>query len=478
MTAVLDELADLMAEALEEPEEAIPPPVPPFAEWLATADGDKRWDYPHFRAMQERLQRVTDGTERRVYFQVPIRHGKSEHNTIRYGVYRLLRDPTTRILLCSYNQQKANEFSRDLRRMARDKGVRLSEERDSVLEWRTAANGGLRAVGAGAGVAGVNADLILIDDPIGSRDDAESQATRDQVWDWLTNDILARCEPHTAVVMTMSRWHQDDPAGRLRDQQGSRWDILDLPVEAEKDDPIGRAEGALLWPELRPADWIAERRAEMGPYGFAALLQGRPRPREGGMFKWSWWQTLEAAPAIPRLIRYWDLAGTEPKGGGHDPDYSAGTLGGRLPDGRTAILHQAAFRESIGQRDATLERIARADRATYGGAVSWWIETEAGIAGEERTTALVRRLQACGINVRTERPTGSKVVRAEPFAAAAEALNLCLGPDDSATPWRDAFRAEAADFPNGKHDDRVDSAVGMFNKLATRYTATVHPHAL
>ena len=217
----------------------------------------------------------------------------------------------------------------------------------------------------------------------------------------------------------------------------------------------------------------------MGAYGFAALLQGRPRPREGGMFKWAWWQVMADAPIPTRLVRYWDLAGTEPKGGGHDPDYSVGTLGGRMADNRTVILHQAAFRHSIGQRDAALVAQAQADVDRYGaGRVSWWIETEAGIAGTERTDALVRTLQARGLTVRTERPTGSKVIRAEPMAAAAEALNLVLGPDDPAAPWRDAFRAEAADFPNGKHDDRVDATVGMFNKLAIRHTATVHSHDL
>lgn len=449
-----------------------------YGEWLASLNDGFRWDYRHFRAMQERLDALTAGRSRREYCQVPIRHGKSEHNTIRYATYRIERDPTFRWIVGSYNQRQAEKFSREIRRLVRARGIALSEERDAVGEWETTAGGGVRAVGAGAGVASVNADGILIDDPIGSREEAESQAHRDRVTDWITNDLLARAEPHTIVLMTMSRWHQDDPAGRIRDGLAGRWEVLDLPAEAEEGDALGRAPGDPLWPELRPASWLAEKRLELGPYGFAALLQGRPRPREGGMFKWPWWQLLGAAPAIPQLIRYWDLAGTEPKGGGHDPDYSVGTLGGRMADQRTAIVHQVAFRHSIGQRDAELERVARDDAARYGARVRWWIETEAGIAGTERTEQLVRRLHACGLAVHHERPTGSKVIRAEPLAAAAEAGNVCLGPDDPTAPWRDAFRAEAADFPNGRHDDRVDSAVGMFNKLAIRRTATVHSFEL
>ncbi len=435
---------------------------------MAENRSENRWDYRHFTAMQSVLDRVTAREIMRAYFQVAIRHGKTEHNTIGYSGYRLDENPRTRILIGSYNDKRAQKFSREIRRLAEALGIPLSKDRNAVGEWETAAGGGVQAVGAGAGVASVNADLIIIDDPIGSRDDAESQAKRDQVWDWLTNDILARCEPHTAVVMTMSRWHQDDPAGRLKDQQSSRWHILDLPAEAEENDPLGRAVGEPLWPELRGADWLAEKREELGAYGFASLLQGRPRPREGGMFKWSWWQVLEEVPRSGPMIRYWDLAGTEPKGKSHDPDFSAGALLCRMPDQRTAIVDVARARKSIAARDQWLEEVCRADLEKYRGRVKWWIETEAGIAGEERTQLLVRRLQSCGMAVSTEHPTGKKIHRAEPLASKAEAGNVVLCPGE----WRDAFRAEAADFPNGKHDDQIDAAAGADAKLAVRHTAT------
>jgi predicted phage terminase large subunit-like protein len=435
----------------------------PFGAWMAKARPEHEWTARHFVAMQDVLDRVTRGEIRRAYFQVPIRHGKTEHNTIGYAASRIEANPATRVLVCSYNDRRAQKFSREIRRLVEKRGVPLSKDRNTAGEWETVAGGGVQAVGAGAGVASVNADLILIDDPIGSRDDAESQAKRDQVWDWLTSDILARCEPTTAVVMTMSRWHSDDPAGRLLDQQRARWTVLDLPAEAEENDPLGREIGEPLWPELRGAEWLQEKREELLAYGFASLLQGRPRPREGGMFKWAWWQLLEAIPVDGRMIRYWDLAGTEPKGKGHDPDYSSGVLGCRMRDLRTALVDVARFRKSVHARDVELETIAKADLTAYRGRIAWWIETEAGIAGAERTAALVRRLQALGMPVYTEHPTGKKVHRAEPLASAAEAGNVVLCPGA----WRDPFRAEAADFPNGKHDDQIDAAAGMLSKLST-----------
>jgi predicted phage terminase large subunit-like protein len=168
------------------------------------------------------------------------------------------------------------------------------------------------------------------------------------------------------------------------------------------------------------------------------------------------------------MIRYWDLAGTEPKGKGHDPDYSAGALICRMVDKRTAIVDVARDRKSIAARDAWLEQVCVQDLASYRGRITWWIETEAGIAGEERTHALVRRLQALGMPVHTEHPTGKKVHRAEPLASKAEAGNVVLCPGA----WRDAFRSEAADFPNGKHDDQIDAAAGADAKLAVRTTAS------
>lgn len=449
-----------------------------FGEWMAeygTRTVETRavseWTAPHFRVMQDVLDRVTAGELNRVIFQIPIRHGKTEHNTYGYAAYNFARDPRFRVLLGSYNATQAATFSRNIRKRVRELGVPMGE-RDAASEWETAAGGGLRAVGAGAGVASVNADGIIIDDPIGSRDEAESPAHRMRVFDWLTNDILARAEPHTWAILTMSRWHQDDPVGRLLDTQGDRWHVVDLPALAEEDDPLGRDEGEPLWPALRPLDWLEDKRVEMGSYGFASLLQGRPRPREGGMFKWDWWQTLSDTPEPDRLVRYWDLAGTRPEKGKHDPDYSAGTLMGRMADDRTAMVHQAAFRLSVMERDARLEAIARADKEKYGHNVEWWFETEAGIAGKDRTETLKRRLHAIGMKVSDEPATGSKEVRAEPLASAAEAGNVVLCPDDPAEPWRDAFRLEAADFPHGTHDDRVDSAAGAFNKLALERNRT------
>lgn len=442
----------------------------PFSAWIATARPEFRWTAPHFThpaGIFPALEAVTRGVCRRLVLSIALRHGKTE-SLVSYMASRFEANPRFHVLLGSYNQQQADKVSRQVRNLTRSRGVVMSEERDAAREWETAAGGGLQAVGAGAGVASVNADLIVIDDPIGSRDEAESQAERDRVWDWLTNDILARCVPLTAVIVSHPRWHQEDPIGRLKDRQAARWTIVDLPGRAEPGDPLGRAEGAPLWPDERGEDWLTEKRDELGEYGFASLVQQRPRPREGGMFKWHWWGLLDAVPAVGPMVRYWDTAGTDLKAG-RDPDHTAGVLACRMPDERTALVDVARFRYSPARRDAEILSVARSDLARWPGRVTWWFETESGIQGAERTADIVRRVQALGLAVYTEHPTGSKLNRAQPLAAAAEAGNVLLCPDTLEHPWRDTFRAETADFTGGTggHDDQVDAAAGAFAKLAT-----------
>jgi predicted phage terminase large subunit-like protein len=436
--------------------------APDFGAWIARARPEFRWDAPHFRVMQDRLDKVTAGELSRVIFQVPIRHGKSEHNTISYGAYRLAKDPTDQLLVISHNQQLAHRFSRAIRRLAKSEGVAMSEERNTAGEWETAEGGGVTALGIGAGTASLNARCILIDDPIGKRADAESEATREATWDALTNDVLARARPGTSVVLTMSRWHMRDPVGRILDgEAGPDWHLVDLPARAEAGDILKRPVGAPLWPAELDSAWLDSKLAELGSYGFASLLQGRPSPRGGGMFKWDWWGLIVGVPAVGSMVRYWDMAGTDVTGS-NDPDYTAGALACRMVDGRTALVDMARYRLSVAKRDAQIIEVAKADRETYGGRVTWWFETETGIAGKERTQALQRQVLNLGIPVSTEYASGKKEIRAEPFASKAEAGNVVLCPGE----WRDAFRLEASQFPTGSHDDQVDAAVGADAKLS------------
>ena len=449
-----------------------------YGEWLKVYRPDMRWDYPHFVLMQGRLDEITSGDQDRQVFAVGIRHGKTEHNTIGYIAYRLHQDPTTRVILCMYKEKIAHKVSREIRKLCtRTLGIQLSDEKNTAGEWETAQGGGLVAIGR-SGVASLNADLVVVDDAVADRAEAESPAIRDKTWDWMSSDVMSRMEPHTAVIVSGSRWHSDDMMGRIKDRYSDRWDWLVLQGVAEYTeedeflDELGRQEGELLWPELRGEKWMEDERVALGSYAFSSQMQLRPRPRSGGMFHWEWFHMMDSIPTQGQLIRYWDLAGTDPTPTG-DPDYSSGALACRMMDGRTAFLDVDRFRLSPAKRDARIRMQAKQDLVKYRGRITYWFERETGIGGTDRTKALILSLHNLGMVCYSEPATGSKRDRADPLAAKAEAGNVVLCPDGTEPegelggPWHDRFRLEMCEFTGtgGGHDDQCDAASGAENKL-------------
>lgn len=408
------------------------------------------------------LDQVTRGDCRRLMLFLPPRHGKSELATVRYPVYRLAARPETRVIVGAYNQTLANTFSRKARRVAGQAGLALSGERSAVEQWETAAGGGLRAVGVGGGVTGQGGDVIVIDDPVKSREEADSAAYRQRVWDWYTDDLYTRLEPSGALILIMTRWHQDDLAGRILDSaDAGDWTVVRLPAEAEPDDPLGRAPGAPLNPARFPADALARIRRVLG-HSYQALYQQRPQPREGGLFKAHWLPLADIAPASPRwrLVRWWDLAATADGG-----DWTVGVLMGEL-DGLYWVLDVVRGQWSSGERDRVIRVTADRDAQQYGvGAVQHWAGQEPGSGGKDQAAAFRKNL--AGHTAHTEPETGSKTVRAEPFAAQCEAGNVRV----LARPWAPAYVGELLEFPTGGHDDQVDPSAGAFNKLALGATA-------
>jgi predicted phage terminase large subunit-like protein len=430
---------------------------PDFHIWSQVYRPEYDWTAPHFGLLARKLDRITRRDMLRLIVQISVRHGKTE-TLIGYMAHRLHLDPKTRILLGTYNSTQAYKLSRQVRKLAGSLGVEVSKDRDAAGEWETEAGGGLRAVGAGSGVASVNADLIVIDDPIGSREEAESAAHRDRVWDWVTTDILARCEPQTGVVFSMPRWHHDDPSGRLQQRQADRWEIIDLPGVAEENDQLGRKPGELLWPALRPQSWVDNMRIDLGSWGFASAVQCRPSPREGGMFRWGWLQEhmVDARPAdVVHRVRYWDTAGTE-----GDGDYTAGVLMSRTRSGLFYIEDVVRGQWAPGRRDMQIVATCRQD-AQLGGRYEVGLETDAGVGGQDRTRAIVSQL--AGLSVYSERPTGSKTLRADPVASQAQVGNIRVLRGH----WNRDFLDELLQFPGSKHDDQVDAMSGAFARLTS-----------
>lgn len=415
-----------------------------------------RWDWSHVRYICEALERVTRGETRRVMIACPPRHGKSALVTVRYATHRIVRDPTTNVIVAAYGAELASTFSREARRLAQHSDVELDETRQTAADWRTVQGGGMRAIGVGGGITGHGADLIVIDDPMRSREDAQSERQRDRVWDWYRNDLYTRLEPDGAIILIMTRWHTDDLAGRLLAQDADAWEVVNLPALAEDDDPLGRAPGEALCPERFDEAALEGIRDEIGTWSFAALYQQHPLPDEGAMARREWFR-VGRPPDNPnvRRVRAWDLAATAQSVTASDPDYAAGTLMARY-GGTWYIEDVVRERRGPGEIQELIASVARQD----GHGVPIVIEREPGSAGKILLASLGKRL--AGWRVYGPVVSGQKLTRALPFLAQAELGNVVLADAN----WRHAWLDEVCSFPVGGHDDQVDSASLAFAQLA------------
>lgn len=424
-----------------------------FNRFLRKASPDMNWDPEHLKEGRRHLDRVTKGECKRLMIFMPPRHGKSEQTTIHYPAYRLLTDQRTRIIVGAYNHELACTFSRRTRRIVSRFGFDFEHDQNKQHEWFSVHGGGLVAAGVGTGVTGKGAEIVLIDDPTKSRAEAESPAYRRRVLDWYQNDLYTRLHPGGVVVLIMTRWTALDLAGQLLEEAnngGERWDVVSLPAIAEEGDALGRQAGQALWPErYGEADFERIRKA-IGSYAFSALYQQRPSPRSGGFFRPEWFRIVDPVERSGLACRAWDTAATPGSG-----DYTAGVRIVRDSD-RYVVTDAWRGQVSPAERRVRQRAVAELD----GRETVVRIAQDPGSAGVDQ--AEHDAINLGGFPVVVERVTGTKEVRAMPFAAACEAGLV----DVERGAWNREFIDELCQFPTGRNDDQVDAASDAFNYVS------------
>jgi predicted phage terminase large subunit-like protein len=221
-----------------------------------------------------------------VTISVPPRHSKTE-TLLHYVPWRLHREPSAEIAYCTYEANLAYTKSRRMRELAEATGVQFNKSAKSVKEWQTAQGGKLIATGVGGPITGKGAKLLIIDDPVKNREEAESPVIRQKIWDWFTSTALTRVEPGGSVVVCHTRWHDDDLIGRIKSEFGSHgeWVHISFPAVDERTDEVtGETRRKALWPSRWPLAELDRKRRLVGEYDWAALYQGQPRPKGGRMF--------------------------------------------------------------------------------------------------------------------------------------------------------------------------------------------------
>jgi len=415
-----------------------------FGEWLQEVKPTYQWNPEHLKLIREYLERILSGEIDRLMIFAPPRHGKSEQVTIHWPAFVLEHNPGFRWIIGAYATGLSARFSRRTRGIAAQR-IPMNPKRQTAADWETLAGGGLRAVGVGSGVTGHGANGIIIDDPVKSRKEAESKAYRDACHEWYVDDLSTRLEPKGFIVMQMTRWHEDDLAGRiLASEEGKEWTVLRLPAVSEDngtEDPIGREPNEALWPERYNFAALMRIKKRLMS-SFYALFQGSPTSAEGGIIKRHWiGRYTEYDSEVIMTVQSWDCANK----GNVGADFSVCTTWAIT---RLKIYLVAEWRDQVDYPDLKKAAIAQFNLHK---------PTVVLVEDKGNGTALIQELQQHTIvpTVAVE-PVADKVVRLSTQSISYEA-GMVLHPDPAYNSWVLDFEAELTTIPNAANDDRGDS---------------------
>jgi len=420
----------------------------------------------HHRLLIRELEKISSGENDRLMVFMPPGSAKSTYASVLFPPWWFARHPRSNVIGASYGADLAQSFSRKAQNLIREHSATLGYglATENVERWATTSGGEYKAVGSGASVTGFRADLIIMDDPIRGRADADSPLIRDKIWAWYWADLVTRLKPGGRIVLIQTRWHEDDIAGRLQQTEGDRWRVIKLPALASaNDDPLGRSLGEPLWADDGCAyggELLNIRKGYEtagGMRDWASLYQQEPRPAEGALFKVA--RLNEAAidaidwPSGGHVVRAWDLAATAATGT-RDPDWTVGVKLARLKD-RYCVLDVARMRGGPADVQAKIVETAALD----GKSVFISLPQDPGQAGKQQVAWLTSQL--AGYRVQSSPETGDKATRAGPFASQVNVGNVAMVRGS----WNRAYCDELSAFPSGAKDDQVDASSRAFGEL-------------
>lgn len=253
----------------------------------------------HHELLASKLEGVDNGTIKRLMVFMPPRHGKSELCSIQFPAWAMGRNKDRNIIQASYSADLAHDFGRQTRNLVDSQEfkrvfpkVSLSEDSQSKGKWNTNGRGAYNAVGVGGAITGKGADIMIIDDPIKNRQDADSSVYREMVWGWYRSTARTRLSPDGAIIVIMTRWHEDDLAGRLLQQDPEGWEVINLPAISVSDEP-NRQIGEALWDGHYGLDKLEAIKRDVGSYEWSALYQQRPIDDESREFKKDWIREID-----------------------------------------------------------------------------------------------------------------------------------------------------------------------------------------
>jgi predicted phage terminase large subunit-like protein len=415
---------------------------------------------PHHLLLIAELEALIGGEEDLLLIEQPPGSAKSTYVNYLFPAWYLARAIDADVLTASHSSELAERWGRKTRNLVGEAGpllgVSLSSDSTAANRWATVGGGEYYAVGVGVGILGFRAVLGIIDDPFGSREDAESKRIRDRVWDWYINDFSSRLRPGAKRVIMHQRFHEDDLAGRIVKQMediGKPYRRLKIRAESlgPDDDPLGRPAGVMLWDEPNGYDYgrfLRDRKAETAgdPRTWSALYQQEPVPDTGNYFKREWLIPVDVVPPKESLRLYGGSDYAVTGGGG---DYTVHVVIGLDTNGDPWLVDlwrkQAASDEWVA---------ALCDLVLKWKPMGWASEKGQITAGIGPFLSRTMNERRAYVAQETFPTRGDKAVRAQSFRAYIASRGLRYL---ASSVWRTEFESEILRFPAGVHDDITDS---------------------
>jgi predicted phage terminase large subunit-like protein len=394
-----------------------------------------------------------------IAINMPPRHSKSMTITESLPSYYLGHFTEDRIIEISYNDTFARKFGKKNKEKIRQYGkelfdIEIAKDSSAHDEWSLDNNiGGMISRGVLSGITGQGADLMIIDDPIKNREEADSETHREKIWDEWIDSFSSRLHPGAIVILILTRWHEDDLQGRLLNSEYGEplnWQVYNFPLEAEEGDVLGREIGEPLWPERYGKNFIEERKRY--PSSFNSLYQGRPTSQEGNILKREWWQYYDNLPEIVDKIMSIDATFKDED----DSDFVCIQVWGKTGPNMYLIDNMKARLNF----PATLQAI-RNMVAKHPDCGAKLVEDKAN--GPAIISMLINEIGGMvPVN-----PQGGKVARVNAVSPYIESKNVFL---PRGVEWVHDFVEECSSFPKGKNDDQVDAMSQALNRFIYYYS--------
>lgn len=429
----------------------------------------------HHEVICQYLDALLASKFRKLLIFAPPRHGKSELVSRRLPAYAFGRNPDEQIIACSYSDDLASRMNRDIKRIIQSEayrelfpsvqipgiGIRNKQKKKNNSDFfeLIGSNGAYRSAGVGGGITGMGATLGIIDDPIKNQKEALSHTIRQAHWEWYVTTYRTRMQKNSRELLTLTRWHEDDLAGRIAAMvkagvlDGGDWVTLTLPAINDSgptaDDP--RAIGDPLWPSEYSVSFLNEMRVTLGPTAFNAIYQQRPTAPEGGIIKRKWIADAiyTRLPEGCRFLLSADLTFDKTENGSYNVIQCWAWLKANfyLVD---QFRGRCDFVEVLSQFNKMVEK--------YPQATTKLVEKKA------NGSALISVLKSKVSGIIPVNPRGSKIERLTAVSPLFEAGNVHF-PAWHIAPWVGECIEEIVSFPNAKNDDQVDTTSQALNRL-------------